>query len=255
MENSKILIKNRQIDFSIIVALALIAAALCWINYSDIDVKIQNHFFDFETKTWLVDRNEPIKKFIFYKFPKMLLGAGIVFCLGAAIVGFKNKSKFFFQNRQKFLLIFLGLALIPLITGNIKKFTNVYCPCQLSIYEGSFVYTKIFEKNHNISLSDKPDSFKKEPVKRGKCFPGGHSVTGFALLILFFAFERKRLRIFTLFSGLTLGWILGLYQMAKGVHFFGDTLVSMLVCFLIAAIIARIHGKIGLQKDLINLVF
>jgi membrane-associated PAP2 superfamily phosphatase len=46
-----------------------------------------------------------------------------------------------------------------------------------------------------------------------------------------------------LFSGFIFGWILGFYQMAKGAHFFGDTLVSMLLCFLVAAMIARFYFK------------
>lgn len=241
MENLKTLIKFSKIDLLIIADLALIILALCLFHYSDIDVQIQNHLFDFDKKTWLIDRDEPVKKFIFYIFPKVIFGVAIVFFLVAAVLGFKNKSEYFFQNRHKFLLIFLGLALIPLIAGNIKKFTNIYCPNQLSIYNGSYVYTKILETNHNINLKASPDVFQKEPVKRGQCFPAGHPVTGFALFILFFALEKKSLRIFGFCSAMLLGWITGLYQMAKGAHFLGDTVVAMLVCFLLAAAIARIY--------------
>jgi len=226
-----ILNRIRQIDFLIIVSFVLMALALCAIQYSDFDIKIQNHFFDSLNKTWLVDRNEPIKKFIFYKFPKILFGFVVTFCLVAAVLGFKKKSAFLFENRHKFLLIFLGLALIPLIAGNVKKFTNVYCPTQLEIYGGQFPYVKIFDKY--------PSGFKQ--IKRAQCFPAGHSVTGFAFFILFFALEKKSHRLFGLALALALGWIMALYQMFKGVHFFGDSLVSMLLCFLLAAVIGRIY--------------
>ena len=260
----------RKINFLIIIDLALIVAALCLINFTDLDVKIQNYFFDFETKTWLIDKDEPIKKFIFYKFPKILLGVAIVFCLVATVVGFRKKQilkrvqddvgtgsqddvgtgshhdvgagsrhpelvsgSFFIKHRHKFFLIFLGLVLIPAIGGNIKKFTNVYCPSHLEIYGETKPYVKIFDHY--------PENFYQE--KKAQCFPGGHAVTGFALFILFFALQKKSHKFLGLFAGFFFGWLFGIYQMMKGAHFFGDTLVSMLVCFLIAAVIAKIYFR------------
>lgn len=228
MENSKIL-AIKKIDFLIIITSFLITLALCLANYSNFDVTIQNHLFNFENKTWLIDRDEPVKKFFFYKLPKILLGIAILFCLLAAISGFKKKSQFFYENRHRFFLVFLGLSLIPLIAGNIKKFTNVYCPAQLEIYGGNRPYVKVFDHY------DK--NFHQE--KRAKCFPAGHAVTGFALFILFFTLKKKSHKFLGFFGAIIFGWILGFYQMAKGVHFFGDTLVSMLVCFLIAALLSK----------------
>lgn len=233
MKNSKILSK---IDVLIIIDLVLIALSLCWINYGNFDVWLQNHFF--VDGAWVVSKDEPIKKFIFYKFPKILFGVAVVGCLVGAILGFRDsgsipKSNFLTRHRHRLFLIFLGLSITPLIAGNIKKFTNVYCPTQLEIYGGTKPYVKIFESY--------PADFYQE--KKGKCFPAGHSVTGFALMILFFALEKKSQRILGLAISFTLGWIIGFYQIAKGVHFFGDTLVSMLVCFLLAAAITRIYLK------------
>jgi membrane-associated PAP2 superfamily phosphatase len=228
MGNLKISNKIRKIDLLIIGDLILILLALCLSHFSKIDVAIQNHLFDFETKTWIVDRNEIIAKNIFYRLPKIFFGLVIIFCLFAS---------FYSKNRRKFFFIFLGMALIPLVVGNIKKFTNVYCPCQLEIYDGSYPYVKIFQSY--------PQDF--HPEKRGQCFPAGHAVTGFSLLILFFLLEKKSHKLLGLFGGILAGWTLGFYQMAKGVHFFSDTLVSMLVCFLLAAVIARIY-EVGLAK-------
>lgn len=218
MANLKISI--RKIDLLIIACSALIFLALRLINDTDIDIKIQQYFFNFETKTWLVDRDEPVKKFFFYNLPKILLGVSMVFCLVKCFLA---------QNRRKFLLIIIGLVLIPTIAGSIKRFTNIYCPCQLEIYDGHYPYVKILESY--------PQNFVQE--KRGKCFPAGHAVTGFALFILFFALEKKSHKFLGFFAAIIFGWILSFYQMAKGVHFFGDSLVSMLVCFLLAALLAR----------------
>lgn len=236
MTNSKI----SQIDIIIAINIVLIALVLCIINYTNIDIQIQNLLFDFERKKWLIDRNEPVKKFIFYQLPKIFLGCVIVFSLFATILGYRNKVKFFHQNRQRLLLILLGLSLIPLIAGNIKKFTNIYCPTQLAIYDGNRPYVKIFDKYPGEFIQD----------KKGKCFPAGHTVTGFAFFILFFALRGKSKIFLGLIFPLILGWILNFYQMAKGVHFIGDGLVAMLSCFLIAAIIARFLHPTTQKKSL-----
>jgi membrane-associated PAP2 superfamily phosphatase len=219
MTNSKTL---QKIDWLIIASLALLALVLYFTQISDFDVKIQNHFFDFEKKKWLIDKSEPVAKFFFYQLPKIFFAATIIVSLAAVILK---------KNRQKALLIFLGLSLIPLIVGNIKKFTNIYCPTQLEIFDGDRPYVKIFSKY--------PQNFQNE--KAGKCFPAGHAITGFAFFILCFVFAKKSHQIFTFVAVTIYGWILGFYQILKGAHFVSDTLVSMLACFLMAALIAKIY--------------
>ncbi|MBP7710719.1 MAG: phosphatase PAP2 family protein [Rickettsiales bacterium] len=239
MKNSKILPQIKKINALIAANIVLILAALLLINFSDIDLAIQKSLFDFDSQAWLVDKDELVAKFIFYKFPKVLFGVGVVGCLVATIIGFKSSNqKFFIQNRHRFFLIFLGLSLIPLTAANIKKFTNVYCPNQIELFAGTKPYVKIFDSY--------PADFHQ--IKKGKCFPAGHAVTGFALMILFFAFAKKSHRLWGLASGLALGWIMGFYQIAKGAHFFGDTLVSMLVCFLFAALIYKIYFQLTNSK-------
>ncbi len=222
MKNSKISSKIKKIDRLIFIDIALILLTLALFNYTNIDVAIQNHFFDFETKTWLFDCAEPIKRFFFYNLPKFLLGGVIIFFLVANSLTKKSR---------KFTLIILGLVLIPLIGGTLKRVTNIYCPCQLEIYDGKYPYVKILESY--------PKNFRQQ--KSGKCFPAGHAVTGFALMILFFGLKKKSHKLLGLFGGIGAGWILGFYQMAKGVHFLSDTVVSMFCSFLLAAIIARFY--------------
>lgn len=215
------------------VNILILISSLLWVNFTDIDIKIQNYFFDFQTNSWIVDRDEPFGKLIFYKLPKVLFGLTILGSLIFAILGFKKKNAFLFLNRHILFLSFLGFCLIPLIAGNIKKFTNIYCPCQTTVYDGDKPYVKIFDHY--------PAEFQQNKV--GQCFPAGHAITGFALFILFFAFKSRNQKIIAFFSAFFLGWILGLYQMMKGAHFFGDTLVAMLICFLLAAIIAKTYSK------------
>ncbi|MBM5782377.1 MAG: phosphatase PAP2 family protein [Pelagibacterales bacterium] len=219
--------------YLLLLANILLLSSLLWVNFSNIDIEIQNYFFDLQTNSWIVDKEEPLGKLIFYKLPKVLFGLAILGTLIFAILGFKKKNAFLFSNRHNLLLIFLGFCLIPLIAGNIKKFTNIYCPCQLTLYGGDKPYVKIFDHY--------PAEFQQNKV--GQCFPAGHAVTGFALFILFFAFKGRNQKIIAFLSAFFFGWILGLYQMMKGAHFFGDTLIAMLICFLLAAIIAKIYSK------------
>ena len=227
----------KKIDILIIANLALILLVLWAAQSTNIDVFLQNYFFDFTAKTWLIDAHEPVKKFIFYKFPKILFGVAILALLLALLIGLYKKNNYCEKNFSKIMLIFLGLALIPLIAGNIKKFTNIYCPSQLEIYSGQHEYVKIFDK------------YQKPQEKKGECYPAGHAITGFALFILFFAAEKKRNKIIGLFAAIILGWALGLYQMLKGAHFLSDTLVAMLLCFLLAAIIAKINCQLNLTQQ------
>lgn len=238
MDNLKIFPPTKEINALILADLIVIVLSLWIIGFTDINLKIQKHLFDFREQHWLVDRTEPIKKFFFYIGPKIVFGLTVAFCLAGSILGFKKKGNpKFYENRHRFLLTLIGLIFIPLIAGNIKKFTNVYCPANLQVYGGDKPYIKIFDSY--------PESFKQ--IKKGQCFPAGHCLTGFTLMILFFALEKKPQRILGLLSGITLGWIMGFYQMAKGAHFFGDTLISMLTAFLLAAILTTIYNA-RLQK-------
>ena len=234
MTNSKTLPQIKEINWLIAGSALLLAISLYLVNYTNIDLELQKFLFDFETKTWIVDRDEPVKKFIFYNLPKILFGLAVTCFVVAYYLSIKSSSKDFFRkNRHRFALILLGFIAIPLLAGNIKKFTNVYCPNQHEIYGGKYPYVKILEAY--------PRDFVQED--KGQCFPAGHCVTGFVLMILFFALKDKKQRLIGLFSGIIFGWILGFYQMSRGVHFFSDTLISMLICFLLAAIIYRLYYR------------
>lgn len=220
----------KKIDLAIIANIFLIILSLLLIDQTNLDLTIQNWFFNFDQRAWIVDKNEPVGKFFFYDFPKILLGITIVASLVILILNQKNKLPSLKKYHRQIFIFFLGITLIPLICGNIKKFTNVYCPSQLIKYDGQYHYVKVLEPY--------PADFK--PHKKGQCFPAGHAVTGFCLMILFFVFEKKSWQWSGLFLGIGLGWILGLYQIAKGAHFFGDTLVGMFSCFLIGMLIVRV---------------
>jgi membrane-associated PAP2 superfamily phosphatase len=105
--------------------------------------------------------------------------------------------------------------------------TGVYCPCEIERYGGEMPYVRLFETVPPEIVA----------VKRGRCFPAAHASGGFALMAFAFAGAR---RLRNAWWGLGWGWILGLYQMARGVHYLSHTVVSMLVAWVLILLIARL---------------
>jgi membrane-associated PAP2 superfamily phosphatase len=66
-------------------------------------------------------------------------------------------------------------------------------------------------------------------------------ITAFTLYIFCFILKNRIYQIYIFFAVTILGWILGFYQILKGAHFISDTLVAMLLSFLLAQLIARIY--------------
>lgn len=215
----------REINNCIIVALGLLVLSLVFFENTNFDVFLQNKFYNFQGHEWIIDAKEPIKRFLFYIFPKILLGIFIATLLVLLILSFK--FKIFCNKRYSIIYIFTSLILVLLIAGNIKKFTNIKCPNQLNIYNGNYEYIKFFEK-------------RLDDGKKGKCFPAGHAVTGYSLFVLFFVFANKTKRLIIFYLTFIAGSILGTYQMLKGAHFLSHTIISAIVCFLIAALIAKL---------------
>lgn len=223
-------------NFKLIFLNFFLTIFFLWLfQISNIDIKFQNLFFDQQSKSWIIDRNEPIKKFFFYQFPKIILAILIIYSLLLFILNKNKHQSRFYKYRHQLLLIFIGLSLIPLIVGNIKKFTNIYCPNQLAIFNGDKPYVKIFDHY--------PKDFIQ--IKKAQCFPAGHAVTGFALYILIFVVNQLSWKIFYFSIATFSGWILGFYQILKGAHFISDTLITMLLSLLLAQIISYFYRNLA----------
>lgn len=60
----------------------------------------------------------------------------------------------------------------------------------------------------------------------GHCFPGGHALSGFALLVGYFIYRttRPKRAYFFILAALILGFTMGWGQMMRGAHFLSHTL-------------------------------
>lgn len=199
------------------------------IEFSSFDRLIQDRLYSLETNNWLIDRNEPILKFLFYNLPKYLIAAFGIFTIVSAIKNRKNKIIF-----KKKLSLFLCILIIPLVCSTLKYVTNTHCPWGLECYGGTQPYVKFLESY--------PASYVI-PKKPPQCFPGGHASGGFALISLFFYLydhPKKNYRWLGLLGGLVSGHIMAFYQMAKGAHFYSHNFASIVLSWIISWIIFKI---------------
>ena len=68
---------NKQI----VITAFLLIAVIALFQFSNLDIFVQSFFYDFDKKSWLIDKNEPILKFFFYDGIKnLLLFFGLLTC-------------------------------------------------------------------------------------------------------------------------------------------------------------------------------
>ena len=224
---------NRQI----VLTSLLLVFTVIFFGITEVDITVQDIFFDNSNQTWILDRELQPYKFIFYDGIKKLLIFMALSFLMALI--FLRKNSIIQNYKKGLLLVVLSAIFIPLTIGALKKATNMPCPKNEVHYGGVYPSSKVWE--HYPKEFKQPSSIK--------CFPAGHASGGFALLSLFFLFQRRQNKILALMMALTVGWSMGLYKMLIGDHFLSHTLLTMIIAWLIIIIIQKtIHRNGTIHK-------
>ena len=214
---------NKHILITAILLISVIAIFL----FSDLDIFIQSFFYNFDTKNWLIDKDEPILKFFFYDGIKNLL---ILFAVNILIfLIFLRKKELIQEYKKGLIIVLLSAIFIPIIIGSLKAISNTPCPCNLVNFNGTYPDTKVF------------DSYPKDFIQpsKAKCWPAGHASGGFALMALFFLFKTPINQKRALIIGLVVGWSMGTYKMLLGDHFLSHTIITMMMAWLIILIIVK----------------
>ena len=218
-----------MIDFKkqLIVTIILLVVTILFFEYSNVDVWVENLFYNSATHTWIIDRDNKILKVIFYTGIKKLLIAIAVMMLFALMV-FRN-SKIIKEYKKGLAIVVLSAIFVPVVVGGLKAVTNTPCPKNTDIYGGSYPEVKVL------------DSYPKNFHQKGKikCWPAGHASGGFALLSLFFLFKSGKNKKRAIVLAMLVGWSMGLYKMMIGDHYLSHTIVTMLLAWLIVIIIAK----------------
>ncbi len=223
-----------KISKQLVITFIFLVATLLIEQYTDVDITVQNLFFNSATASWLINRQDNyILHFFFYSGVKIALivaSAGVFIAMFASF--FRPKLR---AARYSFVIFLAAMAVVPLVLAGAKKYTNVYCPAQLTIYGGGKPYAKLFESY--------PKDFDRTANSKGRCFPAGHASGGFALMILFFCFKQRKNKLLGLTLGLGLGWAMGIYQMLRGEHFISHTFTSMFGAWLLVLLVVLLADK------------
>lgn len=219
------------IDRSLWPSLLLLAAILAVFQLTPADLVIQDRLFDFNTGKWLVDRNASLPTFLFHKLPKYL----IILFAAVLLLRVHAVPRCQFLNwlpaaplRSSWVL--LGcLALTPIAVSIGKQTTNVFCPWDVERYGGPQPYVRImsgYDPAH-------------PPSDCGKCWPAGHASAGYALVALATLGTTRRRQILGALTGVAAGSIMGIYQMMKGAHYTSDTVVTLMMAWIIHLLLRR----------------
>lgn len=205
------------------LGLALLGLCLLVFEHSGADLRVQDLFYNPQTKAWLVDKEAAVPKFWFYKFPKYLLAAFGVF-LFANLFQPRVLRKYWPFSRLQTVHVALCMALIPSLVGLSKATTGIHCPYDLKRYGGFADYKQLFDSR-----------VQSTPCPKGNCFPAGHPSGGFALLGLCFIRSDNRWRWKIVALSMAVGWTMGLYQMFKGAHYLSHVMITMAFAWTFAA--------------------
>lgn len=228
-------ITHYRTEFFVSLILAIVATLL--VEHSAIDVSISQLFYQ-GNGNWYLEKGSKIPDWIFYTGIKRLLIVFEVYIilawlqrvlmakkpqhqLAQPLKIFNSLSRF--SNRELGYLAGV-MILIPTVVATLKGITNVPCPNNLQLFGGKFEYLTLWQDIMSHSGQ--------------KCFPAAHASSGFALYAWAFLPSLKQKRWQIAIGVTLLAWIMGLYKMAIGDHFFSHTLVSMLMAWAICSGIA-----------------
>ena len=220
--------KQENLNKQLIISTFLLIFVIGFFQFTNIDIMIQNYFYNSETKSWLIDKDEPILKLFLYDGLKQGLIIFGVFILILLI--FFRKNEFVKEYKKGLIILLLSSIFVPTIVGSLKAITNTPCPCNIEHFGGEYPDIKVFDKY--------PEDFIQK--SKAKCWPAGHASGGFALMALFFFFKNPRNQFFGLIGAITLGWSMGTYKMLLGDHFLSHTIITMILAWIIILTIVKL---------------
>lgn len=215
---------------AILVTMALFILNLLVLQYTNFDLFVQDYAYNFETGKWLLEDVHAHYGWLLYTGIKVGLVVFAILLISLLALSYKASFAFLKQFRRALACVLISMMVCPLLIGMGKQVSNVYCPYEIERYGGSMPYVK--------PLSPYPASFKQE--HRGMGFPAGHAAGGFALLSLFFVSRDRKIQLLLGGAGLSVGVFMGVYQILRGQHYIGDTMVTVLGCLLFNLILFRV---------------
>ncbi len=208
------------------LVIPLVAACLIlWMIYIlGIDERVTRLFFDPATQQFPLRNHWFLEVAMHYwiKYAVIVLGVTV---FAAYLLSYRIAA--LAPLRRVLLFLILAMGLSTAAVSSLKSVSPKQCPYDLQTYGGHAPYIALFEKT-------------PEGVKPGKCWPGGHSSTGFCLMAFYFAglhLHRRCLANWGLFGGLGLGFVLGFGRVMQGAHFLSHQLWTAIICWLVILVL------------------
>lgn len=218
---------DRTLWPSIVLLLAIFAV----FELTPLDLIVQDWFYDFDQASWLVDQKAFWPRVFFYNGPKYVIIAFAVALLVFSVGPRRWLKRVSPRLRKRDLCVVLAtLATGPSLIALSKATTNVFCPYDIERYGGKVPYVKVLESY--------PQG--QRPEKRGRGFPAGHASGGYALMSLAGLWFTRKGRWTGFAVGMSLGTLMGVYQMFKGAHYLSHTVVTVFVCWILFLVWRRV---------------
>ena len=199
---------------SLVAPAIALAAVVLFFGLPGMGGDALDHWFQglfWDGKVWLIPHGHPLGDALAYRGPKALIIIWAVLLILAAI--------FARRVRIRALFFLACLAIVPIVSTQLRAVTQMATPLELKTYGGVHEHLLLFEA--------KPAGYPSH------AFPAGHASGGFALMGLYWVLGKRRWRGVAL--GLFVGSWMGFYQVARGEHFLSHTLATALLAWLLCA--------------------
>lgn len=235
----------------IIVPLVVFMGVLALFTYFDIDKNLA--YFLSQRPGGFPYAGSETYEFWFHRFPKIISGTVFLVILGVAVLSIPlvtllekirnrhwQKLLSFYTTLSpvaslrrslktipKTIIITLWLTVIAIVfagemIGHLKRSSDVYCPIRIQAYGGE----------ENVPLSSVHEPFPTFAPNGGKCWPGGHAITGFIFEACFFglySLGMRRAAWISLAIAFSYGNFLGVTQVLRGQHYLSHQLWSSIL--------------------------
>lgn len=178
--------------------------------------------FFWQGQAWMIPHDSVWGDVLAYKGPKALIIFFAVYLIFVAALPRFSPS---WLNRRRALYTLACMALVPIISTQLRAVSHMATPLELKMYGGVHEHLLLFQA--------KPAGYPCH------AFPAGHASGGFALMCLYWTWADRSYRRLGLVIGLGVGGLMGLYQIARGEHFLSHTLATALIAWLVSVCLAR----------------
>ncbi|CAI8947065.1 phosphatase PAP2 family protein [Pseudomonas sp. IT-P176] len=198
---------------------AVVATALLLLELTSLDMSLTQLFYDPDGGGFIGRHSYFLENILHDRAKQVVIAFSVLAVIGFAGSFFVARLKPF---KRELGCLVLSLGLATAFVTPVKAVTAVQCPWSLKEFGGKETYSEL--------LSPRPATDKP-----GRCWPGGHAATGFALFALFFVLRDRRpklARAAFLFA-FGLGTVFSVSRMMQGAHFFSHNVWTAVFCWLI----------------------